>query len=73
MREEGERPCLFTIEKASLKGPFYLQYSSKVTTLQNKVTFYEGQIDPLHEENLLAKQNYMNLARLVSSNSSLTQ
>jgi hypothetical protein len=44
-----------------------MQTQQKVTSLQNKITFYEGQLDPLHSENSVIKQNHMNLARIVSS------
>jgi hypothetical protein len=63
----------FTIERFSMKGPFYLQPQQKVASLQNKVTFYEGQLNPLHSENSNIKQNHINLSRIVSGYRHLIQ
>lgn len=57
----------FTIEKASTKGAFYLNPNKKIASLKNQLTFYEGQLDPLFVENQSAKQNHMDLAKIVSS------
>lgn len=55
------------MEKAFAKGPLHLLYSTKLLQLQNQITFFEGQVDPLYIENISLKEQLVNLSRLVIS------
>ena len=69
---KDDKECNFSIEKVSQRGPFYQQPAGRLTNLRSKVTFYEGQIDPLFTENNSVKHSLTSISRLVSSSTLAT-
>ena len=41
----------FSVEKEAKKGHISTFYSYRMTQMQSKVSFYEGQVDPLMQDN----------------------
>lgn len=56
----------FVVEASSFKGPMYMIPHHKINLLENKILFYEGQVDPLYDQTIFLKENIMTLSRLVA-------
>ncbi len=57
----------FSIERIHLKVPLHLLHTRKVSQLEGKVQFFEGQVDPLHSENSSLNEQLIVLTKMVSS------
>ncbi len=57
----------FCIEGLHTKGPLHLHRSRKISQLESKAHFFEGQIDPLHFENTELKEQLIALTKMMAS------
>jgi hypothetical protein len=61
------------VEHSSKRGPLHTFYNYRMSQMQSKVHFYEGQVDPLLNDNLSLKDKLLALSRIVSGSYRETQ